>query len=309
MFSLTTPVLFIVFNRPDTTKQVFDAIRAAQPKRLYVASDGPRSGNASDAEKNEIVRKITTNVDWDCEVKTLFRENNLGCGLGPVSALNWFFENEEEGIILEDDCLPDQSFFRYCQELLEKYRDNSKVMHITGSNFQKGWKNNKDLSYYFSHYPHEWGWATWRRAWKLYDYEVQKYPELVEKDHFRNYFGSFLEKKYRLAKVKRSYEQSNPNWWDYQWSFTLFSHLGLAIVPNVNMIENIGFGADATHTLSTADELKQNKAHEMSFPLKHPDHVVLDRKSDNRYFSALYRSIFKRKILSLLKVRGYNFRG
>lgn len=306
---LTTPILLIVFNRPDTTELVFDAIRQARPRRLYISSDGPRPGNASDLSKNNAVKEIVNKVDWDCEVKTRFGEENLGCGLGPVAAISWFFNHEPEGIILEDDCLPDQSFFRYCSELLERYRDDSKIMHIAGSNFQKGWKNSGDDSYYFSTYPHEWGWATWRRAWELYDFDVKRYPTLVKENYFRGYFGSYLEKRYRLAKIKRSYEQNTPNWWDYQWSFTLFSHKGLAIVPNVNMIENIGFGADATHTLSTVDDFKQNKAHAMSFPMKHPEHVIHDEKSDKRYFKALYRSIIKRKLLSLFKVKGYNFHG
>jgi hypothetical protein len=180
---LQTPVLFVIFNRLDTTNIVFKAIRKAQPKKLYIAADGPRPGNVSDEEKCTSIRKLVINVDWDCELKTLFREENLGCGLGPASAYDWFFEHEEEGIILEDDCLPDPSFFIYCQELLEKYRHDTKIMHITGSNFQKGWQNDEDYSYYFSSYPHEWGWATWRRAWKLYDFKVQKYPELDKKDY------------------------------------------------------------------------------------------------------------------------------
>ncbi|MGZ3767752.1 MAG: hypothetical protein ACXVA2_24025, partial [Mucilaginibacter sp.] len=270
MATLNTPVLFVVFNRPETTSLVFEAIRDAQPKYLYIASDGPRLNNDSDAEKCQIVRKIVANITWDCEVKTLFREENLGCGLGPVSAYDWFFKNEEEGIILEDDCLPDPSFFRYCQELLEKYRCDTRVMHISGSNFQKGWQNDHDYSYYFSSYPHEWGWATWRRAWQLYDFGVERYPELIKKKYFKNYFGSLAERNYRLAKIKRSYNNPKANWWDYQWSFALFVNSGLSVIPNVNLIENIGFGSEATHTLSTTDKLKQNKARTLSFPLKHP---------------------------------------
>jgi hypothetical protein len=309
MLPLQTPVLFVVFNRIDTTSIVFESIKHARPKKLYIAADGPRPNNASDAEKCQLIRDLVVKVDWDCELKTLFREENLGCGLGPAGAYDWFFENEEEGIILEDDCLPDPTFFQYCQEMLEKYRHDTKIMHITGSNFQKGWQNDKDYSYYFSSYPHEWGWATWRRAWKLYDFKVEKYPELDEKNYFKGYFDSWFERKYRLAKIARSYNNPNANWWDYQWSFALFSHSGLSIIPNVNMIENIGFGADATHTLSTSDELKQNKIHPIQFPLKHPSFIIRDNKSDHRYFKALYLSIFKRKILSLLGIKGYNFNG
>jgi hypothetical protein len=298
-----------VFNRLDTTSIVFEAIRKVQPKKLYIAADGPRTNNASDAEKCKLTRDLVVKVDWDCELKTLFREENLGCGLGPANAYDWFFEHEEEGIILEDDCLPDPTFFQYCQEMLEKYRYDTRIMHITGSNFQKGWQNDKDYSYYFSLYPHEWGWATWRRAWKLYDFRVQKYPELNRKNYFKGYFDSWLERKYRLAKIARSYNNPDANWWDYQWSFALFSNSGLSIIPNVNLIENIGFGTDATHTLSTSDELKQNKAQPVQFPLKHPPFIIRDHKSDHRYFKALYISILKRKLLSLLGFKGYNFNG
>jgi hypothetical protein len=310
MSLLNTPVLFVVFNRLETTGLVFEAIRKAQPKKLYVASDGPRPNNASDAEKCKTIREmVVANVDWDCELKTLFRDENVGCGLGPSGAYNWFFEHEEEGIILEDDCLPDPSFFQYCQEMLERYRHDTRIMHITGSNFQKGWVNDDDYSYYFSSYPHEWGWATWRRAWNLYDFGVKKYPELIKKDYFKGYFGSSFEQKYRLTKIHNSYNNPNANWWDYQWSFALFSNSGLSIIPNVNLIENIGLGVDATHTLSANDKFKHNAAHPIQFPLKHPSFVIRDRKSDNRYFKALLTSIFKRKLLSLLGVKGYYFKG
>ncbi|MES2378154.1 MAG: nucleotide-diphospho-sugar transferase [Bacteroidota bacterium] len=306
---LQTPVLFVVFNRLDTTSIVFDAIRKAQPKKLYIAADGPRPNNASDAEKCQLTRELVVNIDWDCELKTLFRDENLGCGLGPAGAYDWFFENEEEGIILEDDCLPDPTFFRFCEEMLEKYRYDTRIMHITGSNFQKGWQHDNNFSYYFSTFPHEWGWATWRRAWRLYDFGVKKYPELIEKDYFKDYFGSALEKKYRLAKIHNSYNNPDANWWDYQWSFAIFSNNGLSIIPNVNLIENIGLGVDATHTLSSKDHFKHNIARPIQFPLQHPSFVMRNRNSERRYFKALMKSIFKRKLLSLLGFKGYNFNG
>lgn len=309
MFPLNTAVLFVVFNRPDTTSLVFEAIRKAKPKRLYVAADGPRPGNPTDDEKCALTRQIATNVDWDCELKTLFRDENLGCGLGPSGAYNWFFEHEEEGIILEDDCLPDPSFFIYCKEMLEKYRNDTRIMHVSGSNFQNGWQKDKNYSYYFSSYPYEWGWATWRRAWQLYDFEVKQYKALTGVRYFKGYFGSWFERKYRLAKIGKSYKNPNVNWWDYQWSFALFSNWGLSIVPNVNMIENIGLGIDATHTLSANDKLKQNKAVAIQLPLKHPSFVIRDHQSDSRYFKALLTSILKRKALSLIRAKGYHFHG
>ena len=167
------PVLFLIFNRPETTIQVFSAIKKAQPNRLYIAADGPRPEYPDEVNHCKIARTIATNVDWDCEVKTLFRDQNLGCRLAVSQAIDWFFEQEPEGIILEDDCLPNQSFFWFCKELLEKYRNETRIMHIGGTNFQFG-KNRTNYSYYFSRYAHIWGWASWRREWKYYDEKLKK---------------------------------------------------------------------------------------------------------------------------------------
>jgi hypothetical protein len=306
---LTTPVLFVVFNRPDTTRQVFEAIRQAKPPRLYVAADGPRKHKAGEAERSAQTRAIATAVDWPCEVKTLFRDENVGCGRGPSSAFDWFFANEEQGIILEDDCVPHQSFFWFCQELLEKYKDDSRVMHITGSNFQNGWQRDPDYSYYFSYYPHEWGWASWRRAWKLFDYEVKLYPEITQKGYLNGYFTSKLEEKYRMSKVANTYGKSDINWWDYQWNFAHFVNSGLAIIPNTNLVENIGFGEDATHTLSNRDKRAENKAQAITFPLKHPEIMIRDVESDSRYFKILMNRLVMRKVLGKIGVKGYDARG
>jgi hypothetical protein len=180
MFEIcNTPVLFLIFNRPNTTEQVFEAIAKAKPRCLFVAADGPRTDKEGEAEKCQAVRDIIKRVDWDCEVKTLFREQNLGCKEAVSSAITWFFEQVEEGIILEDDCLPSDSFFSFCAELLEKYRDDKRIMMISGDNFQDGIQRG-DASYYFSSVPWIWGWATWRRAWRLYDREMQTFPSFVK---------------------------------------------------------------------------------------------------------------------------------
>ncbi|HEY3387536.1 MAG TPA: hypothetical protein VGK46_13560, partial [Saprospiraceae bacterium] len=160
---LHTAVLLVIFNRPQTTRLVFEAIRKAKPPRLYVAADGPRIGVDSDIFNCREAREIIKGVDWDCELKTYFREEDLGCGLGPSTAFSWFFEHEEEGIILEDDCLPSQNFFWFCEELLERYRHDNRIMHVGGNNFLNGWQKDNDYSYYFSRSGHIWGWATWRR--------------------------------------------------------------------------------------------------------------------------------------------------
>jgi len=192
---LYTPILFLIFNRPDTTQKVFNAIRKAKPKQFFIAADGSPPDREGEIEKCQKSRKIATSVDWDCEVKTLFRDKNLGCKIAISSAIDWFFENVEEGIILEDDCLPHQSFFWFCQELLEYYRNDTRIMHISGDNFQFGRKRGEG-SYYFSKYSHVWGWATWRRAWKCFDINMKSFEEFKAENQINSIFQSKQQQKY-----------------------------------------------------------------------------------------------------------------
>ena len=243
---LETPVLFLVFNRPDTTARVFEEIRRARPARLYVAADGPRPDRPGEKAKTEEVRRIATAVDWPCEVRTLFREENLGCKNAVSGAITWFFEQEAEGIILEDDCLPHPDFFPFCAELLERYRDEPKVMAITGDNFQRGrWRG--EGSYYFSKYPHCWGWASWRRAWAHYDGELSFWPEWVQSEEYRVVHPDPLEQRY-WARVFDRVRAGEIDTWDYQWSATCNHNGGLTATPNANLVSNIGFGDEGTHT-------------------------------------------------------------
>lgn len=293
---LSTPVLFIIFNRPETTQVVFDAIRNVRPSRLYVAADGPRPTVASDADRCAKARKIIEQVDWKCDVKTLFRDKNLNCGLGPSTAMTWFFENEEEGIILEDDCLPSDSFFWFCEELLERYRSDDRIMHIGGNNFLDGWSNNPEYSYYFSRSGHIWGWATWRRAWKLFDYNMSMYEKVKQKGYFDRFFLNRLEKFYRLRKFDATVaRRGNVDWWDYQWDFARFINSGLAIVPNKNLVKNVGFGTGATHTKDGNSKSASLDSHDIDFPIKHPPFVVRDLEADKKYFSKFIREIMLSK--------------
>ena len=295
---LGVPVLLIIFNRPDTTKLVFEAIRRAKPPRLYIAADGPRLGVATDVDRCREARSIVNDVDWDCEVRKLFRQRNLNCGVAPSSAFTWFFEHEQEGIILEDDCVPSQSFFWYCQELLERYRNDSRVMHIGGNNFLNGWQKDRDYSYYFSKSGHVWGWATWRRAWKYFDYNIRLYRKVKEHNYFSNYFLNWIEKRYRLAKFDKTVEENQRvDGWDYQWDFARYIHSGLAIVPNVNLVKNVGFGEIATHTKNIYSHSSNVQPEEIALPLHHPPFVVRDVESERRYF----RILFKDLVLSKLK--------
>lgn len=291
---LESPVLFIVFNRPDTTRIVFQAIRAARPPRLYVAADGPRGDVEDDARKCLEVRRTFDQVDWPCAVHFLYREKNLGCGVALSSALTWFFSAEPEGIVLEDDCLPSQSFFWYCQELLERYRHDTRIMHIGGNNFLNGWRRSQRYSYYFSRNGHIWGWATWRRAWQYYDLYLSLFPELKAAGFFDHFFLNPLEKFYRLRKFDRI-SRGHIDTWDYQWDFARYIHSGFAVVPQKNLVRNLGFGAGATHTTGGGPYSKL-EAEEVEFPLRHPDHVLRNVDCDRRYFSDLIKNSLKAKL-------------
>lgn len=301
MEKLRTAVLMVIFNRPDTTKEVFEAIRKAKPPRLYVAADGPRPNRPDDKEKCAATRAIINQVDWECEVKTLFHEKNLNCGIAPSTAFTWFFEHEEQGIILEDDCVPSQSFFWYCQELLEKYRDDTRVMHIGGNNFLNGWLKDKDYSYYFSRSGHIWGWATWRRAWQKFDFNISLFDKLKDREQFEGFFLNSFERRYRMKKFQETFDRhGRADWWDYQWDFARYVNSGLAIVPSVNLVKNIGFGGDATHTFQTGSNAAAVPAQEIELPLKHPPFMIRDLESEQKYF----RGFMKDKVFGKLQKLG-----
>ncbi|MGI4734737.1 MAG: glycosyltransferase family 2 protein [Janthinobacterium lividum] len=287
--ALNTPVLLLVFSRPDTTRRVFETIRQARPTRLYVAADGPRAGHPTDAARCAATRAVVQEVDWPCEVFTLFQEDNLNCGLAPVTAMNWFFTHESEGIILEDDCVPAPSFFPFCAELLARYRNDAQVMHIGGNNFgseAQGKLDPKEPSYYFSTQRNSWGWATWRRAWQLYDYHLTDFQAVVASGALNSTFTGPLEKRYRLGKMADVLALPQPpDVWDYQWEYTIARHQGLYIVPAVNLVGNIGFGNDSTHTHDGGDVLGDLPARDLTFPLRHPAHVAQHRRRDNRRFN------------------------
>ncbi|MCI5150489.1 MAG: glycosyltransferase family 2 protein [Candidatus Electrothrix sp. MAN1_4] len=273
-----TPVLFLVYKRPDTTRQVFEAIRQARPPRLYVAADGPRKDVPGQAEKVQQVRDIVLKgVDWDCEVKTLFREENLGCKYGVSGGIDWFFENEEEGIILEDDTLPSQSFFWFCQELLERYRDDKRIFVISGDNFQEGQDCSMGDSYYFSCFNHCWGWATFKRAWEHFDVDMKQWPE-VQKKGCLKYIWSDKSALSYWTNIFQSVYENKVDTWDYYWTFSCWLQNGLTILPNVNLVQNIGFGMDATHTTTSREA---SKAYQLNFPLIHPEYMMRDMQADN----------------------------
>ncbi len=307
-------VLFLIFSRPDTTARVFEAIRAAKPKRLFVAADGPRPDRPGEADACEQARAIVKKVDWECDLNTLFRDKNLGCRAAVSSAISWFFDHVEEGIILEDDCLPDESFFPYCRKLLERYRHDGRVMHITGHNSQFG-RTVGTGSYYFSQVCHIWGWASWRRVWKQYDPDMKDFPEFLAQKGFDNVYQYRDMRKYYSVMFERVY-QNKLNTWDHQLSYAIVKNNGLCIIPNVNLVENIGF-ASGTHTAydnfsfikkiavgNLYKKLSANPKRRISFPLRHPDAVTLASDTDHRYFRDIVYFFSMRIYLVFLKYFG-----
>lgn len=262
---MQAPILFLVFNRPDTTRLVFEAIRRAKPNRLYVAADGARGDRPGEAEKVEEVKQIVGAVDWPCEVKNLYRDTNKGCKQAVSEAISWFFENEDMGIILEDDCLPDPTFFKFCETLLERYRHDDRIMAICGTNLAN--TDQMEDSYYFSGIPHIWGWASWSRVWQEYDVEMRDIEQvcssIAAKSHFSKHIWQYWKRFFREVQC------GLVNTWDVQFSYLAIKSGRLSIFPKRNLISNIGFGADATHT--TGESLLANRAvYPIEADLNHP---------------------------------------
>lgn len=297
---LQTAVLFLVFNRPDTTRQVFEAIRQAKPPRLYVAADGPRTSREGESERVAQVRKIATEVDWPCEVKTLFRKENIGCKKAVCGGIDWFFENEEQGIILEDDCLPNPDFFTFCETLLNRYASDERVWVVTGDNFQDGQRRG-EASYYFSRYNHVWGWASWRRAWTKRDMEIKFWPEWKKSREWAFWLPDRVERRY-WEKIFDKMYRNEVDTWDYPWTATVWFKNGLTATPNVNLVSNIGFGPEATHT--TADGAMSRMRTLGMKIVANPESVKQSFEADRYVFNEYFkggRVFFLYKVFSFFK--------
>lgn len=295
------PILFLVFNRLDTTKLVFEKIREVKPKQLFIGSDGAREGVDGEKEKVELVRKyILDNIDWACEVKTLFRDKNLGCGHAPAQAITWFFEQVEYGIILEDDCVPHVYFFTFCELLLEKYKDNSEIYAITGCRFQN--KKYGTASYYFAYYFHVWGWATWRRAWQQFDFDLKDYREFIASNQIKEIALNDEQEQFWKTTFERLLEYRD-DVWDYQWMYKIYRNKGLVVAPNVNLVSNVGWGTEATHTFDKLNHLSNRKT-ESILKLIHPDKIYRNKAADNFYFETAmaFKTTLKEKFMYKIKL-------
>lgn len=299
-YRVITPVALLIFNRPDTTTRVFDAIAKARPSKLLVVADGPRSDRIGEEEKCRQTRAIIDKVDWECEVITNYAPHNLGCKLRVASGIDWIFEQVEEAIILEDDCLPEQSFFRFCDEMLDRYRLNERVSMVSGGNLQFG-QQRGDASYYFSRYTHIWGWATWRRAWRYYDRDIALWPDFRNEGWLEQLFSTQGERTYWQNSFQWVYE-GKLDTWDCSWTFAALTHGMLQIVPNVNLISNIGFGPEATHT-HTIGIHSNMPTQPMQFPIRHPKFVLVNEEAD-QYISSdqIAPSFLRRQIRRIRRI-------
>jgi hypothetical protein len=287
---MKTPVALLIFNRPETTARVFAAIREARPATLFVVADGPRENHKQDLARCCESRRIVERIDWPCELAKEYSEINLGCGRRVSTGLDWVFKQVEEAVILEDDCVPARSFFDFCGELLERFRYEDRVMHIGGINSLFGALPRAE-SYYFSRYAHVWGWASWRRAWRHYDMELAAWKDGGEdfREAFLAQFSDLRERAY-WRQVLNATAAGQIDTWDYQWTFACMHNSGLAVVPACNLVHNVGFDQQATHT-KRVSRLSALSAEEIEFPLIHPTSLERDKTADVLAAQAHFRGL------------------
>ncbi|MCK5134020.1 MAG: hypothetical protein KAR40_17960 [Candidatus Sabulitectum sp.] len=294
----TPPVLLITFNRPDKAGKVLERIKEARPSLLCIACDGPRPGRDDDIARIKAIHDMVGRIDWCVNVKTLFRDTNLGCGPAVSQAITWFMEQAGEGIILEDDCLPDPTFFRFCGEMLDRYRNTTSVMQIAGYNLASG-QYDPGYDYFFSQFGWQWGWATWKRAWDHFDLTMSSWPYFKGRG-FHKYYPFSPE---RVAIWDRAYAGESTTW-DYQWAFSMTTNRGLSVVPRYSMVENIGFGPDATHGTNDITGARYRvPVQPIRFPLTHERYVYPDHAYDTLLLLVHSKLYCKRNLFSRFQSR------
>lgn len=313
-----TAVLVIFFNRPDCLAETFEQVRKAKPEKLYLAQDGPRENNEKDMEGILACRKIVENIDWDCEVYRNYSIVNRGCGLGPYNAIDWAFTQEEQLIVLEDDCVASQSFFRFCDDMLELYKEDNRIFLITGCNFELKTQDCQS-SYFFGHSGTNWGWATWKRNWEKMDYKCSWVQNDVLRKKVETSLQGVCKRKAKremqlfIDTYKRVSSGENISYWDVQWQATRYLNNQLSIIPACNQITNIGLGPTSTHAQKSIipkqlySEVGKmhfcyNERYEMDYPLIHPEHMVRNNTYDDRVDKELYQSFIKRCLGKLKRI-------
>ncbi len=301
-FRLKTPILMIIFNRSDHALKVIDQIRRVRPMHMYIGGDGPRAEKEGEDIRVEKTRQqVLDAIDWDCEIHTLFQEKNIGCGWGPYYALNWFFDNVDAGIVLEDDCLPSDSFFFFCEHFLDKYFDDERFMMVSGTNLLNRWKE-ETVDYFYSVRGGTWGWASWKRAWAQYDFTMKHWPNPYIQELIRNFVDTnswkALEEEYQIT--YDGYDQ-NVSTWDYQWNFARLINNGLSIIPSKNLVSNIGFGADATHTFDDSPWNNMPRF-EYQFPLQENPIIIPDMDFDQKVHEMIHLKLWNKVSRKLKKI-------
>ncbi len=303
-YRCATPILLLLFNRPKHTEAVLDRLRSVRPEKLFVHCDGPRESVTGEAEKVAAVRSALDKIDWPCEIKTFFREKNAGLRPGVYGALNWFFEAVEQGIVLEDDCLPDLSFFPFCEELLERYAGEERVMHIGGSNVAERLTRSLPTSYFFSQFSFVWGWATWRSAWQKMSLDLDGFEDFVLEKQIQELTPNPMAQAYFLEKLRATKAKEN-NSWAYAWAYSVLKNKGLSVVPQLNLVQNTGIGeAAATHTKGS-DKQADIRASSLAFPLRHPDQILRPKGLDPEIFYASQKTRLRLTLWFLLQKFGF----
>jgi hypothetical protein len=304
---LATPVVFIVFNRPDCTAKALERIRAARPRRLYVIADGPRANRPGEAELVHQTRAVVDReIDWPCDVRRDYAAKNLGCARRVSSGLDWVFATEEQAIILEDDCVAEPTFFPYCEQLLDFYRTNEQIFVISGTN-QQYRPFHCSHSYFFSRYNHCWGWATWARAWRHFDFAMTGWPEYRVSPEFEAWFGG-AKLAAHWRRILDEVAAGKVDSWGYRWVYACWRQRALSVLPCRPLIKNIGFDARATHTRKASAAQRALVTEPMRFPLAHPDQIVRDAEADTHTESQMYRApSWARRVLTAVKRIGRRF--
>lgn len=282
-----TPILFVLFNRPAETQAVWNRIREARPAELFIAADGPRADRPGEAERCDAARAVTREIDWPCVVHRDEASYNMGCGRREASAFTWAFDYVDRCIILEDDTLPSPSFFPFCETLLDRYADDSRVFQISGFNSHPE-LGPAGCDYGFSRYGITWGWATWRRAWRHYSFEMTGWPGWRDDGGIEKFFADPIERAFWVRVMEDGWRRQRTDTWDHQWQLVRWMHNGLSVVPRVSLLRNVGFGSDATHTLDPGSPLGQIEAGELSGDLRHPEGVTPDIRYDRHVFDHDY---------------------
>ena len=300
---MNTALLLLLFNRPETTHKLFQKLKIFKPKKIYINIDGPREKNLNDKKLCTEVEKITNDISWDCKVFKKINEKNKGCRSSVSEAINWFFQYENSGIILEDDCIPSSKFFEFCERMLKKFENNNQIKVVSGSNFHDN-KKFGEGDYYFSKYAHCWGWATWKRAWLEYDDKMENWKEFKKSKNWEELHINFYERKY-WTKIFDKVIKRKIDSWAYVWLYSVWYKNGITITPNFNMINNIGFGPDATHTFKSKNISIRQEILENSDIIKDPREIYVNRNADEIIFETHFNGKFNFwpwRIIYILKI-------